>query len=62
MLSKLADQLAFDRRARLHRMLNKSALYQGTTSVVPYNNRMDEGFTGCGKTKFFEGYGLQPVL
>ena len=39
----------------------KSALYQGTTSVVPKNTSRTEGSTGCGKTKFFEGDGLQAV-
>jgi hypothetical protein len=37
------------------------ALYQGTTSVVPLKVNKDMGFTGCGKTEFFEGDGLQAV-
>jgi len=37
------------------------ALYQGTTSVVPHTDQKNSGFTGCGKTKFFEGDGLQAV-
>ena len=36
-------------------------LYQGTTLVVPPAGENSQGFTGCGKTLFFEGYGLQPV-
>jgi hypothetical protein len=38
-----------------------NALYQGTTLVVPPKNGRMLGFTGCGKTEFFEGDGLQAV-
>src|SRR5882724_4702267 len=31
---------------------------QGTALAVPHKDRVDEGFTGRGKTKFFEGDGF----
>jgi len=35
----------------------------GTAEAVPFLEDvvLSQGFTGCGKSQFFEGYGLQPV-
>jgi hypothetical protein len=43
------------------KQMGKRLSTKGTGLAVPYSYQADDGFTGCGKTKFFEGDGLQAV-